>query len=254
MLKNRGLTIGIAALVMIGALGLFLLKNSADVAQAADPTTLTSTAAKTGNETSTPADEAKKAADTDVLAAPAAMKIDVEAAMKEQVLGKEDAPVTIYEYASLTCPHCAYFATTILPEVKKKLIDTGKAKLIYRDFPLDKFAMKAAMMAHCVSPLKYYNMLEVLFSNQERWTKASDPMAVLSQLGTMAGMDADTFKSCTENKDLETAILTRQQEAQNKYKVESTPTFVFNDGAEKIQGALPVEKYEEIVNKLSQGK
>lgn len=251
MLKNRGLTIALSALVIIGAFTIFLLKGNADIAQAADPATLTSTAAKAGDEK--PA-EPKKAADADLLAAPAATKLDVEAAMKEQVIGKEDAPVTIYEYASLTCPHCAYFTNTVFPQVKKKLIDTGKAKLIFRDFPLDNYATKAAMMAHCVSPLKYFNMIEVLFSNQERWTKASDPLQGLAQLGSLAGMDAAEFKACTENSDLETAILNRMRDGQDKYKIESTPTFVFNDGAEKLSGAQSVEKFEEIVNKLTPGK
>ncbi|MBU6475097.1 MAG: DsbA family protein [Alphaproteobacteria bacterium] len=171
--------------------------------------------------------------------------------MKDRVLGDPNAPVTIIEYASLTCPHCAHFDTEILPQVKKQLLDTGKAKLIYRDFPLDNFALKAAMMARCVSPLKYFDMIDVLFTNQERWIKAKDPMAALAQLGSLAGMDASQFKACTENADLQTDIVTNMKQAERVYKVNSTPTFVFNDGAAQFAGAYPVTKFEEVVASLT---
>lgn len=182
------------------------------------------------------------------------MTAEVAAAMKDRVLGSETAPITIIEYASMTCSHCAHFATKLLPEVKKRLIDTGKAKLIFRDYPLDQFAMKAAMMARCVPTDQYFNIVEVIFSNQERWSDSKDPMEGLAQLGTLAGLDAETFKNCTENKAVETAILNGVKEAQTRYEIKSTPSFIFNDGAEKISGAQPADKFEEIVNKLTQGK
>lgn len=183
-------------------------------------------------------------------ATPALPAIDVDAAMKDRVIGKEDAPVTIIEYASMTCPHCAHFETKILPELKKRLLDTGKAKLIFRDFPLDKFALKAAMMTRCASPEKYFNLADVVFSNQERWAKSADPLSSLAQLGALAGMDETLFKACTENKDLETAILKNMQDAQGKYRIQSTPTFIFNDGLDTLSGALEIEKFEEVIKKL----
>lgn len=175
-------------------------------------------------------------------------------ALKELPLGKPDAPVKIYEYASLSCSHCAHFATTVLPEVKKQLLDTGKAVLIYRDFPLDQFAVKAAQVAHCVPDAQYYNMLEVLFSNQARWTGAKEPLDALQQLASLAGLDAAAFKACTENKALETAILERMKAGQDKFGINSTPTFIFNDGAEKLVGAQDVTQFNAIVDKLSKGK
>ena len=235
MLKSsKGLTVCLTALVFMSVSVFFLLKPSPGLADAAT--------------------QAPAASSPDLLAAPAASKIDIAAAMQDRILGNESAPVTIIEYASLTCPHCAHFSTEVLPKLKKSLLDTGKARLIYRDFPLDQFALKAAMMARCVSPLQYYNMIEVIFSNQDRWVKAKDPLAELEKLGTLAGMDAADFKSCTANHDLETAVLNRMQEAQTKYKVGSTPTFIFNDGAEKLTGAEDPEKFEAIVNKLTKGK
>lgn len=248
MLKNsKSLTIGIVTLVIIAAFSFILLKGQNVEAQAPAASSLTATAAKAGDE------QAKSA---DLLAAPADSKIDVKAAMEERVIGKDDAPVTIIEYASLTCPHCAHFATTILPELKKQLLDTGKAKLIYRDFPFDQFALKAAMLAHCVPKDNYFQMVELLFTKQDEWTKAKEPLTVLQQFGSLAGVDGTTFKSCTENKELETAILDRMKQGQDKYKIEGTPTFVIEkgDATDQFVGAQPVSTFEASVNKVSGGK
>jgi protein-disulfide isomerase len=255
MLKSsKALTVGLTAIAFLGISVFFLLKAPESRADTTTPPSSATDAVS--HPPVAPAAPATPAASAtpDLLAAPAASKIDVAAAMKDRVLGSESAPVTIIEYASLTCPHCAHFEKEILPEVKKRLIDTGKAKLIYRDFPLDQFALKAAMMARCIPADKYYNMIELLFDNQDRWTKAKDPMEGLAQLGSLAGMSDADFKSCTENHDLETAILTHMQEAQNKYKAQSTPTFIFNDGAEQFTGARDANEFEATVNKLTKGK
>ncbi len=180
--------------------------------------------------------------------------VDVKKAMADRVLGSDNAPVTIIEYASLTCPHCAFFATTNLAAVKEKLIDTGKLRLVFRDFPLDQFAMKAAKMARCVEPAKYFDLIEVLFKNQDRWTHADDKINALIQLGSLAGMDETTMKSCINNDELENAIAVGVNEAQSKFDVKATPTFVVNYGAENFTGAQDVTKFEEVVNRLSAGK
>jgi protein-disulfide isomerase len=215
----------------------------------ATETPATETPAGTGAQ---PADQAEeKKADQSLLASPDALKIDVAKIMEDRVLGNPDAPVTIHEYASMTCPHCAHFSSEVLPSVKKSLIDTGKAKLVFHEFPLDKFALKAAMMVRCAPVDKFFDLLEVVFRNQERWIKAEDPVASLAQLGTLAGMDEDSINACVNNAELETALLGKMQEAQNKYELKSTPSFVFNNGAETFSGAQGVEKFEEVVNKLS---
>jgi len=287
MAKN--LTVGLLIVVVLGSIALFLSKSTphpAEIAPVQQAQALPSTApvlpeaiapaageaeATPPSETpapvpapapeapapeaaAPPADAAAMEKSASLLAEPAAMTAEVAAAMKDRVLGNEAAPVTIIEYASMTCSHCAHFATKLLPEVKKRLIDTGKAKLIFRDYPLDQFAMKAAMMARCVPAEQYFNIVEVIFSNHERWVDSKDPFEGLAQLGSLAGMDAEAFKTCTENKALETAILNGVKEAQTKYDIKSTPSFIFNDGVEKITGAQPADKFEEIVNKLTQGK
>lgn len=185
-----------------------------------------------------------------LLAGPAALEVDIEAAMADRSMGKDDAPVTMIEYASLTCPHCAHFANNLLPEVKRRLIDTGKLKLIFRDYPLDTFAMKAALMARCAEPEKYFDLIEVIFKNQERWAKSQDPVKGLIQLGKLAGMNEDFIKACMANEEMQSGILARVQDAQKNYKLESTPTFIFNNGAEKMSGDKEVKDFEAVVNKL----
>ncbi|MCK5556333.1 MAG: DsbA family protein [Alphaproteobacteria bacterium] len=254
--SSKGIAIGIVVFV-IGyfTITLFLSKGNAapneqvpeipSVEQAASPA---------------PSDKAviepKKA--QSLLAPPTATttssKFDVAAAIKDKVIGNENAPVTIIEYTSLTCSYCAYFSEKIRPEIKRLLIDTGKAKLIFRDFPLDNIALRGSMMARCVPENKFFSMIEVLFNNQKRWIRNKDPLVGLAQLGSLAGMDENAFKKCTQNVELETAILDVLQKAQRKYNIRATPTFVFNDGAEKLTGARDVAEFVKIVDKLTKGK
>lgn len=201
-----------------------------------------------------PANAPAAAEEESLLAPPAALDIDIKQALEERVLGDPNAPVTVIEYASLSCPHCARFANDILPKIKATLIDTGKMKIIYRDYPLDTYAMKAAMMARCADPEKYFDLIEVIFRNQERWAKSEDPLEALMQLGSFAGMTKPYINSCMKNAELENSILVRVQEGQTKYKLNATPTFVFNNGAETLSGDLNPEDFEAMVNKLTKGK
>src|SRR5689334_23792973 len=107
---------------------------------------------------------------------------------QDHVLGKADAPVTIIEYASLTCPHCAAFDRETLPKLKEKWIDTGKAKLVYRNFPFDKPALQAAMIAACAPSDRYFNFIDVLFQQQQQWATAQDPVAALTRIAKLGGL------------------------------------------------------------------
>lgn len=160
--------------------------------------------------------------------------IDADKLMGARVLGKADAPITINEYASLTCHHCSNFHKNVLPEVKKELIETGKAKLVFHDFPLDAYALKAAMMARCAPEDKYYPLISVIFNNQERWTKAKDVEAALAQLGVLAGMDPDRIKACMASEDLKKAIVEKLQTAQKAENIHETPSFRFMQGGQKM--------------------
>lgn len=165
----------------------------------------------------------------------AAPEIDVEKAMAERWIGNEDAPVKIVEYASMTCDHCADFHNHALPEVKKALIETGKARLVLRDMPWDKFALKASMMARCAPPEKYFGLVETIFTTQDRWSTSDDPLSGLIELGTVAGMDKSYIEACMDSTELETAILSRMKEARRSYDVKGTPAFFFYKGAERLE-------------------
>lgn len=180
-----------------------------------------------------------------------APEINIEAAMADRVIGSDDAPVTIIEYASMTCDHCAAFHNQALPEVKKELIETGKARLIYRDMPWDKFALKGSKMARCAPAEKYFEVLETIFKTQEHWAHSPDPLKGLVDIGLAAGMEEKYLQACLDSDPLETAILQKQQEGRQVYEVKGTPAFIFMKGGEK-QGSYP--EFEEIFKRLGEHK
>lgn len=166
----------------------------------------------------------------------------------DRVLGKADAPVTMIEYASLTCPHCAAFHEKTLPQIKAKYIDTGKVKLVFRDFPFDELGLRAAMTAHCLAPENYFGFLDVLFRSQDKWSRAANPMEALKQLARLAGMQGDAFDACQKNEAVANRVLQERIDAQNNFDVRATPTFIIN--GQKISGAQPFEKMAEIIEPL----
>lgn len=152
--------------------------------------------------------------------------------LQDMVIGKADAKVTIIEYASLTCPHCATFHAEVLPALKTEYLDTGKAKLIYRDFPLDNLAFAGAILARCGGPEKYFTFLNVLFAQQRQWATASDPKAALTQIARLGGVSAEQFDKCLADKALGDYILNSRLEGNQKFNVNSTPTLIINGKTE----------------------
>jgi protein-disulfide isomerase len=161
----------------------------------------------------------------------------------DRVLGKADAPVTIIEYASLTCPHCAAFDAETLPQLKKEWIDTGKAKLVFRDFPLDGLALKGAKLARCAPPERFYGFIDVLFRQQDVWARAADPQAALGRIAKLGGMSDDQFQTCMKDDAVENQILAGRMAAEKDATVESTPTFFIN--GKKLVGALPYDSFDD---------
>ncbi len=153
----------------------------------------------------------------------------VEEMLAEGSLGSDKAPVTVIEYASLTCPHCAAFAGTTFEAFKKKYVDTGKVHFIYRDFPFDQPGLRAAMMVRCSGPERFFGFLEILFKSQESWASSGDPLGELAKIARLGGMSKEEFDACMKNKELMDGILKGELEAQQKYKVEATPSFIVND-------------------------
>lgn len=181
------------------------------------------------------------------VSAAGAQTIDVPAALADRVLGNADAPVTIVDYSSLTCPHCADFHTQTLPQIKKEYLDTGKAKLIFRDFPFDQWALKASMMARCAPKERYYPLLDVLFKQQGVWSRDADPAKALKQIGALAGLSDATVEACWASKELADGILNIQIDGSNRDGVKATPTFVIN-GKEKISGSKPFEAFAKAID------
>ena len=128
-------------------------------------------------------------------AAPHPLLADAQTALAltkdDRILGNPDAPITIIEYASLTCPHCAHFTNEVLPELKKKWIDTGKAKLVLRDYPLDEPALRAAMIARCAPPDRFYAYTDMFFGAQDKWVTARDYRDALARLVKLGGMSRE---------------------------------------------------------------
>ena len=182
-------------------------------------------------------------------AIPAAADIlSLEDAMAPRVMGRDDAPVTIQEFSSLTCPHCAAFHRDTLPRLKAAYIDTGKVRLVYNDFPLDGLALAAAMLARCVKQDKYFSLLEIFFRSQPRWAKSSAPRDQLEKMVRLAGMSEDDFKACLNNRPLLQAIQARASAAGKVHNIESTPTFIIE--GKRYPGSLPFKNFQEILDPL----
>jgi len=165
----------------------------------------------------------------------------------DHVLGDPKAPITVIEYASFTCPHCAHFHTQILPEIKKKWIDTGKVKLIYRDFPLDQVAAKAAQIAECAGNDRYFGVIDLIFRGQPTWATASDPIAELAKPLRIAGMGEKEIKECLANEAKANEVVADAKGGET-LGVNSTPSLFIN--GQLYPGARSVEELDGVFGKL----
>ena len=165
------------------------------------------------------------------------------------IIGEASAPVTIIEYASLTCPHCARFHNQVVPGLKKELIESGKVRLVYRDFPLDQLAMAGSLLARCAGRDRYFAFLDVLFRDQARWARSQDPVQALSQIARLGGMGKEKFESCLKDKKLQEVILKKRLDGSQKYQVNSTPTLIIN--GKKYSGGLTLDQIKAVVATLT---
>jgi len=171
-------------------------------------------------------------------------------ALPDMVLGDPKASVTVIEYASMTCPHCAHFQETTYPEIKKKYIDTGKIRYIFREFPLDNLAAAVFMLARCNADTnadKYFSFIDVMFKQQRTWAveKPLDPLLTLSK---QAGFTKESFDACLSNQKILDGIEAIRQRAVDKFKVNSTPTFFIN--GKSYSGALTTEEMSKVIDPL----
>lgn len=178
-------------------------------------------------------------------------ELAVPGPLGDMTLGDKSAPVTIYEYASLTCSHCAEFAKDTFPEVKKNYIDAGKVYYVFRDFPFDPVATAAFMLAHCAGPERYFGFIEVLFSTQAQWAFVDTPMEELKKIAKQGGFSDEKFDACMKDQQVFDHVKAVAQRAAQQFGVRSTPTFFIN--GEKVEGAIPYKDFDEILKKKLAG-
>ena len=151
--------------------------------------------------------------------------------LKDMTMGQEDAPVTMIEYASYTCPHCANFHATVMKDLKKDYIDTGKVKFVYREVYFDRYGLWATMVARCGGEMRYFGIHDILYDTQEEWAASDDPNVVvgnLKKIGRTAGMDDATIDACLKDGENAQALVTRYEAQMAEYDIKGTPTFVIN--------------------------
>jgi protein-disulfide isomerase len=168
--------------------------------------------------------------------------------LPERVLGSEKAQVTVVEYASMTCSHCARFHTAVFPDLKKKYIDTGKVRFIFREFPLDPIAMGAFALARCLPEDKYFPMVDTLFEQQKNWAFVPDPPKALLVIAKQAGFTEQTFEACLTDPKLGHAIEDSARRANEKFGVSGTPTFFMN--GQMLKGEATLEALSKIIDPM----
>jgi protein-disulfide isomerase len=174
----------------------------------------------------------------------AALKITEQ----DHVLGKADAPVTIIEYASLSCSHCAAAHHTTVAPLIKKYVESGKVKFVFRDFPLNAPAMRGGMLAHCAGKDQYYTFLKVLFEQQSQWAFHQNYLEMLEKIAKLGGMTTEKFKACMNDKTLEDRLIMTKKQAIEGLAIQSTPTFFIN--GTPLQGNRSLEEISGLVDAL----
>jgi protein-disulfide isomerase len=148
--------------------------------------------------------------------------------LPDLVLGQADAPITVVEYASMTCGHCAAFHNNVWPKLKEKYVDTGKVRFIMREFPLDDLAAAASMLARCAGEGKTYALTTALFAKQEEWAFVRTPLPELLKFARQAGFTEDSFYKCLRDQKLLDDITAIRTRAVDTFGVSATPTFFIN--------------------------
>lgn len=170
--------------------------------------------------------------------------------LPDMALGPADAAVTITEYASMTCPHCAAFNATVFPKLKAEYIDTGKVRYIFREFPLDIKAAAGSMLTRCIAngdAQKYFAVTDMLFRSQNDWV-VKNTTETLTRIGKQAGLSQQQVEDCLKDQKLLDKIAADQKYASDILKVDSTPTFFIN--GEKIKGESSIEEFQKRINPL----
>ncbi len=174
-------------------------------------------------------------------------RADEASTRAERAIGRPDAKTMVQEFFSLTCSHCAAFHRTTLPEIKQKLIDTGRVRFVFNDFPLDQVALSAAMVARYLPVDRYEPFVGALLSTQDRWVfnRGVNPTEELWKMAGLAGMTRATFDQAIADTGLRDWILKQAQAAQDKWKIDATPSFVIN--GEKYSGEMSFDAFSKLI-------
>lgn len=146
----------------------------------------------------------------------------------DMVLGSADAPITLIEYASMTCSHCADFHKFSFKRLKENYVDTGKVRLVFREFPLDQYALEASVFARCAGEDRYFDVVDMLFEKQLEWVTSRNISGTLRSYGLAEGLGEDEYKACQENEVLLKRLAARRIEGRETYGVSATPSLVIN--------------------------
>ena len=210
---KRILPMIVAALVGVGAYFIFVHEPSSTASQSAE---LTAPAEAVATEV---ADNSDGDAEVDTSTIP------------DMMIGNPDAKVTVIEYASYTCPHCASFHTGTFKDLKKKYIDTDKINFVFREVYFDRYGLWASMIARCAGPEKFFGLTDLMFQSQSSWTRAGEPAAIIDELrklGRLAGIDGETLEVCLNDNDKAKTLIAWYQEKAGADNIDSTPSFIIN--------------------------
>ena len=169
---------------------------------------------------------------------------------KDFVIGNEDAKITIIEYASLSCSHCADFHVNTLETLKKEYIDTGKVKMVFRDYPFNYPALLGSMVLRCIPENYRYDYMNALFKLQTDWVNKKNKKTIqeLYKIMQSGGMTKEEYDACIYNTELENEILEGVMEAQNQFNIKSTPSFIINGNL--IEGNKSIKEFRQIIDKI----
>jgi protein-disulfide isomerase len=186
---------------------------------------------------------------TDALANGTADNVAEPVLLPDMALGSADAAVTIAEYASITCPHCAAFNANVFPKIKAAYIDTGKIRYLFREFPLDPVAAASSVLSRCIAngdSAKYFEVTDALF--KQEWSKVTKPRETLNQVGKLAGLDEQQVGACLQDEALFNKIVAGRIAAAAKLGINATPTFLIN--GEKVVGVTSFEEFDKRIKAL----
>ena len=171
----------------------------------------------------------------------------LDASLQELSIGDDEAPVTIIEYSSMTCSHCADFHTNTYPTLKKNHIEKGEVRFIFREFPLDKLSMATSMLARCVDSSISLAFIDILFQNRNKWY-SDNALAELKNLSKQAGLSSEDFDQCLNDQELLDQLILQKENAIKEFQINSTPSFIINGNV--ISGNKPYSYFKSEIEKI----